>query len=223
LVIGDYLLAKACVEGAKISGLIGEKIASTIAKLCDGESRELASQYNVNRSQTDYLLAIEGKTASLFAAACEIGGMCAGLDSSSISSLEKYGREFGMSFQLIDDLIDLLSTAELLGKPVGNDLKEGVYTMPILLALSGNSRKRLAALLTNKKQIVLDEVVNSLVNDQSIQRTLLYAKKYNKLAVKALSKSPGDYANLIELPDAYLNYCLENLVAKKYRSTVSGS
>src|SRR6202022_2472670 len=73
---------------------------------------------------------------SLLASSCRIGGLCAGLPTHAVDALTKFGRAFGVVFQIVDDIGDLVLSEEDLGKPAGNDLVEGVYTLPVLRALS---------------------------------------------------------------------------------------
>src|SRR5690606_179075 len=91
---------------------------------------------------------ISGKTASLFAAACRIGGIVAELDRTEIDAVTEFGEAYGMAFQIVDDVLDIVATEEILGKPAGNDLVEGVYTLPVLRALSLERGDELRELLT---------------------------------------------------------------------------
>src|SRR5690606_5084195 len=90
---------------------------------------------------------IEGKTAALFATACRVGGLVAGLPRDRIETLTTFGLHYGMAFQVVDDVLDLVATSEELGKPSGNDLVEGVYTLPVLCTLDASGGERLRALL----------------------------------------------------------------------------
>ena len=83
-----------------------------------------------------YLLSIEGKTASLFATAARVGAIVAGHNRREIDALTNYGTSFGMVFQIVDDILDIISTDVQLGKPAGHDMEEGVYTLPVLLTLA---------------------------------------------------------------------------------------
>jgi heptaprenyl diphosphate synthase/octaprenyl-diphosphate synthase len=128
-----------------------------------------------------------------------------------------------MSFQLIDDLIDLLSTTELLGKPTGNDIKEGVYTLPIIYSLSGPYKNVVKEKLANKDNLIVSDVVSIILKDSSIERTITLARKYNQLAVDALYglEDSSLMNGLLNLPDAYLNWSLHNLIAKTHLPSIS--
>ena len=110
--------------------------------------RELEFLYRVDRTEDSYLKSIDGKTASLLAAACRIGGIVAELPEDHIDQLSIFGRAYGMAFQVVDDILDLTATDEELGKPAGNDMIEGVYTLPVIRAMAhGEVGKDLQQLL----------------------------------------------------------------------------
>jgi heptaprenyl diphosphate synthase len=146
---GDFLLARAselaAALGAEVAGLLG----ATIARLCEGEIGQLRWAYNPDRPVGEYMMAIDGKTASLFAASCRIGGLVADLPRETIDALTAYGRAFGMVFQVVDDLLDVTASEAQLGKPAGHDLVEGVYNLPVIetLAAGGPAADELRDLL----------------------------------------------------------------------------
>ena len=82
-----------------------------------------------------YTSAITGKTASLFGTACRVGGMVSAVDDPTLDALTEFGQHLGMCFQIVDDVLDVTGTDESLGKPAGNDILEGVYTLPVIHAL----------------------------------------------------------------------------------------
>src|SRR5207244_1053064 len=100
---------------------------------------------DADRSVDAYTSAIEGKTASLFGTACRVGGMVSAVDDATLDALTTFGHHLGMCFQIVDDVLDVTRTEAELGKPVGNDLLEGVYTLPVIYAIEASSD--LAALL----------------------------------------------------------------------------
>ncbi|HCB37675.1 MAG TPA: geranylgeranyl pyrophosphate synthase, partial [Acidimicrobiaceae bacterium] len=136
ILAGDFLLAKASELAASLGTEVAELLAATIGRLCEGQVRELQLIYDVDRTEAQYLDAIRGKTAELYATACRIGALVAGAGDDCLARLREFGLGFGMAFQIVDDVLDLVSTSERLGKPVGNDLREGVYTLPVLRTLA---------------------------------------------------------------------------------------
>jgi heptaprenyl diphosphate synthase len=132
---GDYLLARASALAASLGADVAGLLADTIGELCRGQVLELQHLYDVTRSEEDYQSTIEGKTAALFATACRIGGMVSRVDEPTLDALTRYGHHLGMCFQIVDDCLDLTATEEALGKHVGQDLVEGIYTLPVIYAL----------------------------------------------------------------------------------------
>ncbi len=134
IVAGDFCLAVsaqiAASLGVEVSGLLGY----TIGELCKGQVAELQSLFRLDRAEEAYFRSINGKTASLMSAAARVGAITSGLATEQIEALTVYGQRVGMVFQIVDDILDIVSTDEQLGKPAGNDLVEGVYTLPVLRA-----------------------------------------------------------------------------------------
>ncbi|WP_280243645.1 polyprenyl synthetase family protein [Nocardia abscessus] len=113
-----------------------EVLAGSIAgeQMCAGMVIEAADLYVAARSEQSYLDAIDGKTAAVLSLACRVGAMQAGRSGDDEEALALFGRHFGLAYQLYDDILDLTSTAEEMGKPVNADLPEGIYTLPVIRA-----------------------------------------------------------------------------------------
>ena len=139
IVAGDFLLARASGIAASLGNEIAGLLARTIAQLCEGQIEELQHTYSVARTVPSYLVSIEGKTASLFATSARIGALVAGHDADVVDALTNYGTAFGMVFQIVDDILDVIATDAELGKRAGHDMEEGVYTLPVLLTLAQQS------------------------------------------------------------------------------------
>jgi heptaprenyl diphosphate synthase len=135
ILAGDFLLAKASEIAAGIGTEVAGLLAATIGRLCAGEVHELRHAYDVTRTEAAYLQAIEGKTAALFATACRVGGIVGDLPRPTIEQLTTFGQRYGMAFQVIDDVLDVIATDAQLGKPAGHDIVEGIYNLPVLYAL----------------------------------------------------------------------------------------
>ncbi len=135
IVAGDFLLARSAEIAASLGTEVARLLASTLARLCQGQITEVKDAYRIDRSEADYLTAIADKTAALMATACRIGGITAGLDSERIDLLTTYGESLGMVFQIRDDVFDVIANDRELGKLPAQDLAEGVYTLPVLRAL----------------------------------------------------------------------------------------
>lgn len=139
---GDLLLARAFRLGASLGSAEAALLARALEEVCAGQADECVFMYDPRRDEAAYELAIAGKTASLMAAALEVGGRATGLDLADLRRLSLAGHQLGMAFQLVDDLLDLLGTTSAIGKPAGADIVEGVYTLPVILELRTNARLR---------------------------------------------------------------------------------
>jgi geranylgeranyl pyrophosphate synthase len=215
LLVGDFLLARAGVEAAHVSKDVAMSLAVTISDLCDGQSLEGLFQNQARRQVVDAIESIKGKTGALMRAACDIGALAVErLDLAP--ALADFGMNFGIAFQLVDDLLDLLSTAELMGKPVNNDVRAGVFTVPMLLtvqAAAAAERERLIGLM---KAAAGDadaaaEFRTCVLAGDAVRITLELVEKYNALAREALLAVPAGATRdgLAEVPDRYLNEILE--------------
>ncbi len=147
ILAGDFLLAKASEIAAGLGTEVAGLLAATIGRLCEGEVHELRTAYDADRTEASYLAAIEGKTAALFATACRVGGIVGDLPRDDIDRLTTFGRHYGMAFQVVDDILDVIATDEELGKPAGHDIAEGIYNLPVLRALAADGLPELRALL----------------------------------------------------------------------------
>jgi heptaprenyl diphosphate synthase len=135
IVAGDFLLARSAEIAASLGTEIAALLASTLGRLCQGQLSEVRTAYNTGRTEEQYFAAIAGKTAALMSTSCRIGALTGRRPPQEVDALTAFGRSLGFLYQLRDDLLDVLSSDEELGKPSGQDLAEGVYTLPVLLAL----------------------------------------------------------------------------------------
>jgi heptaprenyl diphosphate synthase len=118
--------------------------AEAVAEMCDGEMLEIEDLYDFARTPERYFAAIERKTAAAFALAARLGGLVGGLDRTALARVEAFGRELGVLFQLVDDLLDLYGDTAETGKERGNDARQGVYTLPLIHALERSAAVRAA-------------------------------------------------------------------------------
>ncbi len=135
IVAGDYLLARSAAIAAELGTEIAGLLATTLGRLCQGQVAEVRASFQTGRTQEEYFGAIAGKTAALMSTSCRIGALTGGAPTDEVAALTAYGQCFGMVFQLRDDVLDVVASDEELGKPAGQDLAEGIYTLPVLLAL----------------------------------------------------------------------------------------
>lgn len=142
ILVGDFLLARASSLAASLGAEVAGLLADTIGELCRGQVLELQHLYDRKRSVDAYLSAIAGKTAALLASACRIAGLVQGAEPAVLDALWSFGHHLGMCFQIVDDVLDVTRSTEELGKPAGNDLLEGIYTLPVLYAIPESDELR---------------------------------------------------------------------------------
>ena len=149
ILTGDYLFARASEISADLGPDVCRLLARTIAILCDGQVREVESAGKVEQAEARYLEIIRRKTGVLISTSCRLGGMLSDASEHDTETLEAFGESLGMAFQLSDDIMDVTASQLELGKEPGVDMKEGVYTLPVLHALvEGPHRDELARLLS---------------------------------------------------------------------------
>ena len=179
ILAGDFLLAKASEIAASLGTEVAGLLAATIGRLCEGEVLELQDAYQLTRTEEAYLASIEGKTASLLSSACRIGGIVADLPRDEIDQLTAFGNAYGMAFQIVDDILDVIATDEQLGKPAGHDLVEGAYNLPVLRALKGSTGDELASLLGTPIHGEQWERARTLVREsEAIDESIVVAREY---------------------------------------------
>ncbi|MEY4129794.1 MAG: hypothetical protein RIS81_1543 [Actinomycetota bacterium] len=193
ILAGDFLLAKASEIAAALGTEVATLLAQTIGHLCEGQIEELTKAFDVSRSVPSYLVSIEGKTASLFSTAARIGALVAGHDRAVVEALTNYGTAYGMVFQIVDDILDVIATDAELGKRAGHDMEEGIYTLPVLLTLLSGEDRNMAL-----------EIVRS---NTGISHAIETASEYVAIAENECTKMPASMATnaLRDAPQALLN------------------
>jgi heptaprenyl diphosphate synthase len=210
ILAGDYILARAGQLAAEVSPEAAGLLARTVVGLCVGQMVEMRDLGNLDRTVEGYRRSIRGKTAVLFAASCQIGSMCADADEATQDRWARYGEAFGMAFQLLDDVLDLVAVPEKLGKPVGIDLETGVYTLPVLEALGGERGGELRGLIERGGSEALARARGLVEESGTIEAVLDEARHWAEVARESLGESNGDarLERLAELPAHYLEAAL---------------
>ena len=137
VLVGDFLFARAfqlMVEDGSLEVL--RILCSASATIAEGEVLQLTTQNDLSTTEEKYFEVIRGKTAALFAAACEVGGVIADCPAEQCAALHRFGMDLGMAFQLVDDALDYSAVQAELGKTVGDDFREGKLTYPVLVAIA---------------------------------------------------------------------------------------
>ncbi|GGS57886.1 heptaprenyl diphosphate synthase subunit II [Planobispora rosea] len=201
LVVGDFMVARAWLAAlSSTSRAVAETLATTLVELAEGQFQETAALFDAGRTPADALESVRRKTASLFRTSCVVAHRDG-------RAMAEYGERFGMLFQILDDLLDLASTAGRLGKPVGNDLRQGVYSFPLLTALGrdcGDLRPFLGRRLTEDE---ITAVLTRLRESSMAEETVGYCRALAAEAVAALPDvtDPEAAAVLRGLPPAYVD------------------
>jgi len=150
ILTGDYLFARASEISADLGPDVCRLLARTIAILCDGQIREVDASGKLEQTERSYLEIIRRKTGVLIATSCRLGGILSDATEEHVEVLDAFGEALGMAFQLSDDIMDVTASQIELGKEPGVDMKEGVYTLPVLHALAhGPRRDELAGVLAH--------------------------------------------------------------------------
>jgi len=145
VLVGDFLFARAfqlMVEDGALEVL--RILSAAAATIAEGEVLQLTTQNDLATTEQKYFDVIRGKTAALFAAACEVGGVIAERPAAQCGALAQFGLDLGMAFQLVDDALDYCADEAELGKTVGDDFREGKLTYPVLLAIADADTEELA-------------------------------------------------------------------------------
>lgn len=147
ILAGDFLLARASEVAAPLGEEAVALIARTYATLCEGQATELMHTHDLGHGPAGYYSVIGGKTASLIRTSARLGAMTGGADSDTIEAISEWAWEMGMVFQITDDVLDLIADEAFLGKPAGSDIREGTFTLPVLLAAEGPGGDEIAELI----------------------------------------------------------------------------
>ena len=188
ILAGDYLLARSSELAAENLGLESVKLlASTYAELVEGQTRELNLAFNLDHGVEDYIKVIEGKTASLIRTSARLGAVAANADSEIVDALSQWGWNCGIIFQISDDILDLTSDEKTLGKPSGNDILEGTYTLPVLIALDINRGKYEEILkLIQQEEIEINSVINEFTTNEIISNSKDVINNYFNKSIKSI-------------------------------------
>lgn len=148
ILAGDFLMARASETAASHLSLESVRLlAATYAELVEGQTKELGLDYDVNHGVADYERVIYLKTASLIRTSARLGALAADADPPTVEAISNWAVEVGMVFQIADDVLDLVATTQILGKPAGSDIREGKFTLPVLDAMAGTEGERVRKLL----------------------------------------------------------------------------
>lgn len=187
ILAGDYLFARSSSLAADVGGEVPRVLADAIALVVQGQVRELDATYDTGRTAEHYFATIADKTAALIEASTRLGASLAGCPPELVELLRRFGNAFGFAFQIADDLLDLVATEDDLGKPPGTDLRDGVYTLPVILAIKAEDG--LAATLSGP-ELDVDAVRESVVRTGAFAEALDAARQHAARALAILKGAP---------------------------------
>ena len=197
VLVGDFLLGQAFKMMVEVGSLGALGILSgAAAVIAEGEVMQLAAAKNTETNEDEYLAVIRGKTAELFAAACEVGPVLAGRPKAEGAACRSYGMNLGIAFQLVDDALDYGGTAVALGKNVGDDFREGKVTLPVVLSFRrGDEAERAFWRRTLEGGEVRDGDVETAIailrRHRALEDTIERARHYGAMARDALALFPA--------------------------------
>ncbi|ODT52939.1 MAG: polyprenyl synthetase [Methylobacterium sp. SCN 67-24] len=196
VLVGDFLLGQAFKMMVEVGSLRALDILSTAAAvIAEGEVMQLAAAKNTETTEDEYLAVIRGKTAELFAAACEVGPVIAGSPKADAAACRSYGLNLGIAFQLIDDALDYGGSSGALGKNTGDDFREGKITLPVVLSFrrGDESERSFWRRTLQEGQIGEGDLAEAQVlmrKHRAIEDTVERARHYAKMAKDALGLFP---------------------------------
>jgi octaprenyl-diphosphate synthase len=175
VLVGDFLYSRSFQLMVELDDMrIMRILADTTNTIAEGEVLQLLNIGNADVDEAAYLAVIERKTAVLFAAATELGGLLGGLPQQQVADLRRYGMELGYAFQIADDLLDYTGDAGTLGKNIGDDLAEGKPTLPLIYALQQASPEQAQSLrhaIEHGGLDSLDRIIASIRDSGALERT----------------------------------------------------
>ena len=215
VLVGDYMFAKAIYVLANYGGEEVLKVAAkSVQEMSEGELKQLELIGDINISEDDYFDVIYRKTASLISACCECGAIVAGAGEEERRALRDFGKYLGIAFQLVDDALDYMGTDEQIGKPAGNDIREGKVTYPLLYMLencSADDKKEVEKALskTELSPFEIERIKGKVSEYKGVEKTLELSKVFLRKSQEALSIFPESRwkSSLMLISDFVVNRC----------------
>ncbi len=192
ILMGDFLFAKA---GEFVSDTQNPRViklfSQTLGIISSGEIGQFRLAYNINQNREDYFRRIYRKTGSLFSLATQSGAILGKAPEKSVAIMKEYADNLGIAFQIVDDILDFTSTAEILGKPVGSDLIQGTLTLPAILLIERNPEKNpVKRFFETRDKADAAEAIDNVRNTEIITECYEIAGEYCDKACRNLNMLP---------------------------------
>ncbi|KAJ6949959.1 hypothetical protein NC651_003818 [Populus alba x Populus x berolinensis] len=197
---GDFMFAQSSWYLANLENIEVIKLISQVIKdFASGEIKQASSLFDCDVELEEYLIKSYYKTASLIAASTKGAAIFSGVDSSVSMQMYDYGKNLGLSFQVVDDILDFTQSAEQLGKPAGSDLAKGNLTAPVIFALEQSPKLREIIESEFCESGSIDEAIELVKSSGGIERAQELAKEKADLAIQNLRCLPqGSYQSALE-------------------------
>jgi octaprenyl-diphosphate synthase len=213
VLLGDYLYIKTISNSLQSQHKQVVQILTDVSsKMIEGELNEYYISWNLDTDEHNYLDIINKKTASLFSASCQIGGILGKAQDKEENILAEFGANLGMIFQIIDDLLDYTGDENTMGKPILSDLREGRITLPLIYTLQNDgkeNRNRIMDLLKKKEldKTSLEEILHTVQSNGALDYTFRKAEKYSSRSKELLQQfCPSVQRDALSLFPDYILY-----------------
>ncbi|MGS0741722.1 octaprenyl diphosphate synthase [Glaciimonas sp. GG7] len=194
VLVGDFLYSRAFQMMVDVNNpRVMQIVADATNVIAEGEVLQLLNMHNPDVSEEHYLRVIRSKTAKLFEAAAQCGALIAGVDEAAMEAAGEYGRSIGTAFQLIDDVLDYSGNAADIGKNVGDDLREGKPTLPLIYLMQHGTpeqRELVRSCIENGDEQHFDAILTAITNSGALDYTRQEAQKSAERAAAAIARLP---------------------------------
>jgi len=194
VLVGDFLYSRAFQMMVQVGNArVMQIVADATNVIAEGEVLQLLNMHNPDVNEADYLRVIRSKTAKLFEAAAQLGALVAGASDADIDAAGEYGRSLGTAFQLIDDVLDYSGNAAEIGKNVGDDLREGKPTLPLIYLMEHGSpeqRELVRSCIENGDEQHFDQILAAITSSGALDYTRQEAQKAAQRASDAVQSLP---------------------------------
>ncbi|MFC7516105.1 octaprenyl diphosphate synthase [Herbaspirillum sp. GCM10030257] len=191
VLVGDFVYSRAFQIMVAVGNMrVMQILADATNVIAEGEVLQLLNMHDPDVTEERYLQVIRSKTAKLFEAAAQLGALIAGASENEIDAAAEYGRSVGTAFQLIDDVLDYSGNADDIGKNVGDDLREGKPTLPLIYLMqhgTDEQRQLVRACIQNGDEQHFDEILSAITNSGALEYTKQQAENAAKRASDAIA------------------------------------
>ncbi|HYD63470.1 MAG TPA: octaprenyl diphosphate synthase [Noviherbaspirillum sp.] len=195
VLVGDFVYSRAFQIMVAVKNMrVMQILADATNVIAEGEVLQLLNMHDPDVTEERYLQVIRSKTAKLFEAAAQLGALIAGAPDDAIEAAAEFGRSIGTAFQLVDDVLDYSGNAADIGKNVGDDLREGKPTLPLIYLMQNGTptqRDLVRACIENGDEQHFDEILSAITSSGALEYTMQAAEKAAARAANAISSMPG--------------------------------